>query len=188
MTLSGPALDAAVERRLQRLVGRVVMVEGQVVAEQDEAVRRPPCRMSISAAACRCPRDGSRPASAACRSRRWQDAAWTALTSDDLPMPRAPHSSTLLAAGLGRSARCCRAGCRGRGRRRGSAPMSTRLTAATGCERGASACQTKQSAAVEVVCGAGGGPASRSTARSASTSARELRCRRSTIVSFTSAT
>ena len=35
-----PALDAALQRRLQRLVGGVVAVEGEVVAEEDEAVRR----------------------------------------------------------------------------------------------------------------------------------------------------
>ena len=92
------ALDAAFERRLQRLVGRVVMVEGQVVAEQDEAERGASSGSSSAAAACRCPRDGSRPASAALRRPRAAlIAACTALTSDDLPMPRAPQSSTLLA-------------------------------------------------------------------------------------------
>ena len=34
-----PALDAALQRRLQRLVGGVAGVEGEVVAEEDEALR-----------------------------------------------------------------------------------------------------------------------------------------------------
>ncbi len=38
--VGGPPLDAAFERRLQRFVGRVAAVEGKVVAEDDEAVRR----------------------------------------------------------------------------------------------------------------------------------------------------
>ena len=37
----GPALDAAFEHGLERLVGGVLAVEGQIVAEQDEALVRP---------------------------------------------------------------------------------------------------------------------------------------------------
>ena len=36
----GPPLDAPFERRLQRLVGRVAAVEGEIVAKNDEAQRR----------------------------------------------------------------------------------------------------------------------------------------------------
>ena len=35
-----PSLDAALQHRLQRLVGGIVRVEGEVVAKHDEAVRR----------------------------------------------------------------------------------------------------------------------------------------------------
>ena len=35
-----PSLDAAFERRLQRLVGRVAAVEREIVAKDDEAMRR----------------------------------------------------------------------------------------------------------------------------------------------------
>ena len=40
MTLSGPPLDAALEHRLERLVRGVLGVEGEVVAEHEEAERR----------------------------------------------------------------------------------------------------------------------------------------------------
>ena len=50
----------------------------------------------------RCPRGGSRPASgrglpALPSPSSWRTSACAALTSEDLPMPRAPHSSALLA-------------------------------------------------------------------------------------------
>ena len=98
MTLSGPALDAAFQHRLERLVGGVVAVERQVVAEHDEAVRSRRAAASIRPAGSRYPRDGSRSASAGRRLAALAlIAACAALTSDDLPMPRAPHSSALLA-------------------------------------------------------------------------------------------
>ena len=63
-----PALDAALQRRLQRLVGGVVAVEGEVVAEEDEAVRARRGGAPSAPAASRCPRGGSRRASGApCR-------------------------------------------------------------------------------------------------------------------------
>ena len=64
-----PALDAAFERRLQRLVGRVAGVERQVVAEDDERGRAPRAGAPSAPAGPRCPRGGSRPASAARRRR-----------------------------------------------------------------------------------------------------------------------
>ena len=94
----GPALDAALERRLQRLVGGVAGVEGEVVAEQDEALRRGRGARPSAPAASRCPRGGSRSASgSARRPSSAATAACAALTSELLPMPRAPHSSALLA-------------------------------------------------------------------------------------------
>src|SRR5437879_12411184 len=72
--------------------------------------------------------------------------AWVALTSDDLPMPRAPHSSALLAG----SPLAKRAVFSIRMSRIRSIPLSrprsTRLTRGTGASR-PSGCQTKASAA-----------------------------------------
>ncbi len=89
--------------------------------------------------------------------------ACAALTSDDLPMPRAPHSSALLA-GSPRANRMVlsiswSAAC--------EMPLSslsgTRLTLATAWNPSGSACQTKASAASKST-GAGAGGASRSSA------------------------
>ena len=84
-------------------------------------------------------------------------AACTALTSELLPMPRAPQSSALLA---GRPAAKRRVFSSSVSRER-SMPFrsgsATRLTFGTGCRRGGSACQTKASAAERSgTAGAGG--------------------------------
>ena len=147
----GTALDAAFEHRLERLVGGVVGVERQIVAEHDEANcgRRAaapsgPAGISISSrwiSMSFSPAAGLRPALI---------AACAALTSDDLPMPRAPHSSALLA-GRPRAKRSVFSTRRSRTRSMPlSSDMSTRLTAATGASRRPSGCQTKASAAQEV--------------------------------------
>ena len=106
------------------------MIEGQVVAKQDEAVTALISAPPSAWAACRCPRDGFRSASA---DRRPVCAslieAWTALTSDDLPMPRAPHRSTLLA-GRPAAKRCVLSTRMSRTRSTPRiSPMSTRFTA-----------------------------------------------------------
>src|SRR5262249_1043240 len=89
--------------------------------------------------------------------------ACVALTSDDLPMPRAPHSSALLAG----SARAKRSVFSTRMSRMRSMPlssdMSTRLTRGTPARCRPSRCQMKASAAAKSVTAAGGG-ASRSSA------------------------
>ena len=93
----GPPLDAAVEHRLQRLVVAVVLVEargrrrtagsaGPSAAQQRRAAGR-------STAG---PRGAARSASAG-RAPPRAASACAALTRLDLPMPRAPQSSTLLA-------------------------------------------------------------------------------------------
>ena len=61
----GPPLDAAFERRLQRLVRGVVGVEGEIVAEENEAVAARRGRAPSAPAGSRCPRDGSRSSLAA---------------------------------------------------------------------------------------------------------------------------
>ena len=91
--LSGVGRDRAVEHDLQRVVAGLVRVERQIVAEQDEALRLPrhlvdDVRADRSDPACPL-RSGAGPRSAYLFS--------SALTSDDLPVPRAPVSSTLLA-------------------------------------------------------------------------------------------
>ena len=85
--------DRSIERRLERLVGGVRRLEGQVVAKDDVAFG--PRRHQVGdqrpgrrARPCR-PRSGAGP------GRR--SAPGSALTSEDLPVPRAPVSSTLLA-------------------------------------------------------------------------------------------
>src|SRR5690606_34189275 len=89
--------------------------------------------------------------------------ACTALTSDDLPMPRAPHRSALLA-GRPAAKRCVLSARMSRTR---STPrinaMSTRLTRWTGSSAPVSADQTKQSAAARSVASGSRG-ASRATA------------------------
>ena len=65
-----PALDAAFEHRLQRLVGGVAAVEGEVVAEQQAAPRRAAQPASAGAAGWRCPRGAPRPAPARRRASR----------------------------------------------------------------------------------------------------------------------
>ena len=77
-------------------------------------------------------------------------AACTALTRLDLPMPRAPQSSALLAGRpRGELARVLPAACRATGRCRPAASSATRLTSATGSSRSGAACQTKASAAAK---------------------------------------
>jgi hypothetical protein len=143
MTLAGPALDAAFQRRLQRLVGRVVIVEGQVVAKQDEAVgaffrmSSAGQRVDVFAVDLDQLQRLARPALI---------AACAALTSDDLPMPRAPHSSTLLAGRPRRTASVLSTGCRGRGRRPDQADVDA-VDPLHRFEPADSASQTKQSAA-----------------------------------------
>ncbi len=90
--IGGPALDAAFEHGLERFVGGVERLEGEVVAEQNEA-RAPAPRA-----------DAQADAAATAMSSRWISTSLspatspcTALTSELLPMPRAPQSSALLA-------------------------------------------------------------------------------------------
>ena len=89
----GGRRDRAVEHHLERLVAGLVAVERQVVAEQDEALRAAPATWSTmsgrSTRSCFSTSIRRRPCSAYLLS--------SALTSDDLPVPRAPVSSTLLA-------------------------------------------------------------------------------------------
>ena len=74
-------------------------------------------------------------------------AAWAALTSELLPVPRAPHSSTLLAGSPAAKRRVLSSRMsRTRSIPRNS-PISTRLTASTGSSQPRSACHTKASAA-----------------------------------------
>ena len=56
----GPALDAALEHRLQRLVGGVAEIEAEVVAEQQKAALAARRGAAAGAAGRRCPRGGSR--------------------------------------------------------------------------------------------------------------------------------
>ena len=73
-------------------------------------------------------------------------AAWHAFTSDDLPMPRAPQSSALLAGRpLAKRSVLSISTSRTRSIPR-SRDMSTRLTLGTGTRRRPSGCQTKASA------------------------------------------
>ena len=93
----GPALDAAFEHRLQRFVAGVLLVEGEIVAEQEAAAgaaaqQREQARQARDVLAVDLDQRQRRPARASALI-----AACTALTSELLPMPRAPHSSTLLA-------------------------------------------------------------------------------------------
>ncbi len=60
--IAGPALDAAFQRRLQRFVAGVVLVEGKIVAEEQEAPLRRRAEGAAAAAGWRCPRDGFRSA------------------------------------------------------------------------------------------------------------------------------
>ena len=90
------------------------------------------------------------------------------MTSDDLPMPRAPHSSALLAA-TPLAKRCVFSSRMSRTR---SMPFSngrsTRFTFATGCSQAPSACQTKASASSSVVAGVSAGTARATRASNAS--------------------
>ena len=85
--------DRAVERHLQRLVARLAVFERQVVAEHDEALR--PLRDQVDDIAADRPGRPCRLRSGAGRLCAY--AFRQALISDDLPVPRAPVSSTLLA-------------------------------------------------------------------------------------------
>ena len=92
-----PALDAAFEHRLQRLVGGVLAVEGEVVAEHDEAARRIADLRAAPAGADVLAMDldqRQRPGGPPRSRFTW---AWTAFTIELLPTPREPHSSALLA-------------------------------------------------------------------------------------------
>ena len=75
--------------------------------------------------------------------------AWTALTSEDLPMPRAPQSSALLAGRPGRSGPCSPAGCRGRDRCPSGAPCRPGSRAERARGGAGAGCQTKASAAAK---------------------------------------
>ncbi len=98
-------------------------------------------------------------------------SACAALTSDDLPMPRAPHSRALLA-GRPRAKRSVLSISRSRTRSTPwSSEMSTRLTLAIGSSAPRSARQTKASAASKSGRGSGGG-ARRSSASAMRASSR----------------
>ena len=89
----GRCRDRAVEHHLERLVARLVGLEGQIVAIEDEALRRgrrPGRRYRPDR-----PGRASPPRSAASRASAYLLSS--AFTSDDLPVPRAPVSSTLFA-------------------------------------------------------------------------------------------
>src|SRR5215211_6014794 len=100
-------------------------------------------------------------------------SACTALTSDDLPMPRAPHKSALLA-GRPRAKRSVFSTSMSRTRSMPlSSDISTRLTRAIGVRRRPSGCQTKASAAAKSgVAGARGARRSSAAAMRLSVSAR----------------
>ncbi len=112
----------------------------------------------------------SRPSSPLRRPCAALTEACTALTSDDFPMPRAPHSSALLA-GRPRAKRSVFSSSTSRIRSMPlSSDISTRLTLATGTSLRPSGCQEKASAAAN--CGAAGAPgASRSSAAATRSSA-----------------
>ena len=98
MHVGGPAFDAALQRRLERLVAGVVLVEGKIVAIQHHAPLAGAQQAAAAGAGWRCPRDGSRSGPGGfALLRAVLISSCTALTSELLPMPRAPHSSALLA-------------------------------------------------------------------------------------------
>ena len=167
----GPPLDAAFEHGLQRFVARVLLVEGQIVAEQQEAPRAPGAAATEGAAGSVM---SSRWISMRTRARGVSAliAACVALTSELLPMPRAPHSSTLLAGSPAAKRRVLSS----RMSRTRSIPCSrsssTRFTLATGSSQSPSACQTKASAASRSRAAAAAAPAARARRRCAAARAR----------------
>ena len=146
-----PPLDAAFQRRLQRFVGCVAGVEGEVVAEEDEALRPSRGRARISSGRLS-------------MSSRWISTSFSGGAPFGRPRPRRarpspasscpcrarPRAARCWPAGRRRNASCCRSACRASGRCPSRSASATRLTLATGCRPVGAACQTNASAAREV--------------------------------------
>ena len=151
MHIVGPALDAAFEHRLERLVGGVVAVERQIVAEHEEAVRRAAQqRHQVGQALDVLAVDLDELQRRRSGAERRVDRGVRGLDQRGLAhAARAPQQRV-----VGRQAAREALGVLDRRSRTRSMPlssaMSTRLTRGTGASRRPSGCQTKASAAVEV--------------------------------------
>ena len=116
MTFVGRAPRCRLPRTSSDLYDVRVPSNEEVVADRDERLATPRISAMTSGSVSMSSRWISMSLGAKDASLRLT-AAWTALTSGYLPMPRAPHRRTLLGGSPTRTARYCRTKCRGRGRR-----------------------------------------------------------------------